>query len=78
VACTPESGYANPKNFIALSTTDIAGNVAALQALQFAPEENLRQLSIANRELVETKYTWGRLTQTVLDAIERLTSGASS
>jgi glycosyltransferase involved in cell wall biosynthesis len=69
VACTPQSGYYNMPTIVPLSTTDIAANVAALEELQHAPEERLRELSRANRALVETQYTWERFCATVWKAL---------
>jgi glycosyltransferase involved in cell wall biosynthesis len=69
VACTPESGYYNMPTIVPLSTTDIDANVAALEELQHAPEERLRELSRANRALVETQYTWERFCGTVWDSL---------
>ena len=70
VACTPQSGYYNMPTIIPLSTTDIGANVAALEELQHAPEERLRELSRANRALVETQYTWEKFCATVWHALE--------
>jgi glycosyltransferase involved in cell wall biosynthesis len=69
VACTPESGYYNRPSIVPLSTTDIAANVAALEELQHAPEERLRELSRTNRALVETQYTWERFCETVWNSL---------
>ncbi len=70
VACTPESGYYNMPTIMPLSTTDISANVAALEELQHAPEERLRELSRANRALVETQYTWERFCGTVWEQLK--------
>jgi glycosyltransferase involved in cell wall biosynthesis len=70
VACTPESGYYNMPSIITLSTTDIEANVKALRELQHMPEEQLLRLTAANRNLVETHYTWERFCATVWQALE--------
>jgi glycosyltransferase involved in cell wall biosynthesis len=58
-------------SIVPLSATDIAANVAALEELQHAPEERLRELSRANRALVETQYTWERFCGTVWGELDR-------
>jgi glycosyltransferase involved in cell wall biosynthesis len=70
VACTPQSGYYNMPSIVPLSTTEIDANVAALEELQHAPEARLRELSRANRALVETQYTWERFCATVWHSLE--------
>ncbi len=71
VACTPESGYYNMPSIVPLSTTNIDANVATLEELQHAPEERLRELSRANRALVETQYTWEKFCGSVWSQLER-------
>lgn len=70
VACTPQSGYYKIPSIITLDTTDIEANVKALLELQYAPEEYLLQLSVTNRRLVETHYTWERFCTTVWQGLE--------
>lgn len=70
VACTPQSGYYNMPSLISLSLTDIAGNVEALLRVQHAPEEELMELSKANRMMVERHYTWERFCDTVWQSLE--------
>ncbi len=75
VACTPQSGYYNMPTIITLSTTDIGHNVRSLLGLQYAPEEHLISLSLANRRLVETQYTWERFCTTVWEILQSYIRG---
>jgi glycosyltransferase involved in cell wall biosynthesis len=70
VACTPQSGYYNMPSVVTLSTTDIQANVKALLELQYRPEEELVQISLTNRQLVETRYTWIRFCDTVWRSLQ--------
>jgi glycosyltransferase involved in cell wall biosynthesis len=66
VCCTPQSGYYNMREIEELSTTDMQHNVAVLDRLQQAPEEELRDRADTARSLVETSYTWERFNDTLL------------
>ncbi len=70
VACTPQSGYYDISSIISLSTSDIQANVETLIWLQHAPEEELIALSLTNRKLVETHYTWEHFCNTVWKSLE--------
>ena len=71
VACTPQSGYYNMPSLLSLSTSDIAANVHTLTETQYAPDEQLQQMSVTNRNLVETHYTWDRFCGTVWQTLEK-------
>lgn len=71
VACTPESGYHRMPELAALSTTDMAHNLAVLDRLQDAPEQALAAQADAARRRVEADFGWDRLLATVLGGIER-------
>jgi hypothetical protein len=66
VCCTPQSGYYHMPQIEPLSTTDMQHNLAVLDRLQWAPEEELVERADSARRLVECGYTWERFNQTVL------------
>jgi len=72
VACTPQSGYYRMSEIKELSTTDMAHNLAVLDALQSAGEDELLQQADRARSLVETRFTFERYTRTVVDTLVRL------
>lgn len=72
VACTPQSGYYRMSEIKELSTTDMAHNLAVLDHFQSADEGELMQQADPARSLVETRFTFGRFTRTVLDTLLRL------
>ncbi len=69
VACTPQSGYYDMAEILALSITDMPHNLAVLDRLQHADERELLARVEAARALVETKYTWERFTTRMFAAI---------
>lgn len=71
VCSTPESGYHHMPELRALSTTDMAHNLAVLDRLQDAPEAELRAQADAARRRVERDFGWDRFLATVLGGIER-------
>jgi len=71
VCCTPESGYHRMPELVALSTTDMAHNVAVLDRLQDAPEAELRAQADLARRRVEADFGWDRFLATVISGIER-------
>ena len=73
VACTPQSGYYGMSEIEELSTTDMARNLETLDYFQEADEGELLAMADKARRLVETRFTFERLTRTVLDTVLRLT-----
>ena len=71
VACTPQSGYYNMPNLVALSTTDIEHNIRVLNMLQYAPESELKRISQANTALVLSYYTWSRFCETIWKSVSQ-------
>jgi hypothetical protein len=71
VACTPQSGYHRMGEIKELSTTDMAQNLAVLDAFQSAGEGELLQLADRARSLVEARFTFERFTRTVSDTVLR-------
>ena len=69
VACTPQSGYYKMSEIRELSTTDMAHNLAVLDAFQSADEGELREQADRARSLVESRYTFERFTSTVVDTL---------
>jgi glycosyltransferase involved in cell wall biosynthesis len=74
VCCTPQSGYYDMPEINQLSTTDMRHNIELLDRLQQAPEEDLRQQADSARRLVETAYTWDRVTSTVVAELTKIAS----
>jgi len=60
VACTPQSGYSDVSELLPLSITDTRHNLAMLDMLQEAREEDLLARADSARALVATRYTWER------------------
>lgn len=72
VCCTPQSGYYKMPEIEELSTTDMHHNLAVLDRLQDAAEDELLERADAARRLVETCYTWERFNNTVLTELTRI------
>ncbi len=60
VACTPQSGYRDVPELLPLSITDMRRNLAILDMLQEADEDELLVRAETARALVATRYTWER------------------
>lgn len=58
VACTNQSGYSREKNFFYLSLDDMEHNVEIIRKIQFLSETELKQISLENKKVVESKYSW--------------------
>jgi glycosyltransferase involved in cell wall biosynthesis len=72
VACTPQAGYYNIPELVPLSITDMRHNVAMLDMLQEAREEELLARADAARRLVTTRYTWERFETTLCKALNEV------
>lgn len=59
VACTKQSGYSKEADLFYLSLDDMAGNVESIEKIQSLPDCELKRIAVANRAVVETKYSWG-------------------
>jgi glycosyltransferase involved in cell wall biosynthesis len=72
VCCTPQSGYYHMPEIESLSTTDMQHNLAVLERLQWATEEELVERADSARRLVESSYTWERFNHTVLTELKSI------
>jgi glycosyltransferase involved in cell wall biosynthesis len=70
VACTPETGYTE-EGIFQLSTTDVKRNVAVMERLQKAEEEELIGIADQYRVLLAEKFTWSRFTGMLSQIIKR-------
>ena len=71
VACTPQSGYERP-TIIKLDPHDTEYNLHQIHQLQSMEEEQLMALATANRQLVETEYTWDYAMGKLIPFVDRL------
>ncbi len=70
VLCTPQSGYIRSDLVLNLSLEDDALNMALVNSLQNASEQELLARTQTARGIVEREYTWDRFCQTVAQGIE--------
>lgn len=67
--CTPQSGYVKQPGIPNIPLNDPGAAREVLQRLQYAPEEELREMQAANWQLLEQHFTWDRFTSQIIDAI---------
>lgn len=58
VLCTNQTGYSRDERLLYLSLDDMSANIEMIKAVQFMPEEELREIALANRKQAEMKYNW--------------------
>lgn len=64
VACTRESGYADDNLFL-LELEDERKNIETIHRIQQMGDQELKEISLKNRQLVESKYSWDRFLGTL-------------
>ena len=62
-ACSPFCGWR--EDVTAIFPLDLDGAAECMEALQYAPEEQLLQRADEVRKTIEERYTWGRFVETV-------------
>jgi glycosyltransferase involved in cell wall biosynthesis len=72
--CTPQSGYDARAGIVNVPLGNADAAVSVLRRLQGAPEGELDALRAANDAELQKHFTWDRLTQQVVDAIESTAS----
>ena len=65
VACTPQSGYGREENLFSLSLDDPGQNRGVIERLQQMESRELERISLANRQHVESHYSWARFLGTL-------------
>jgi hypothetical protein len=68
--CTPQSGYTGYPGIINVPLDDVQGAAAILRELQGRPEEQLKNLQKTNWQMLDSHFSWDRVAQQVVDAIE--------
>jgi glycosyltransferase involved in cell wall biosynthesis len=68
--CTPESGYVGLPGVPNVPLDDPRGAVAVLQRLQEQPTEALENLQAKNASALDQHFSWDRMANQVIDAIE--------
>jgi glycosyltransferase involved in cell wall biosynthesis len=69
VICTPQSGYYETAYLRNVHHEDMGRSVATLRELQFAPEEDLRQMADEARKAAETDYNWEKFVSTIFSTL---------
>lgn len=69
VACTSETGYLD-RNLFLLDLEDLSQNIAVIERMQNLSEKQLQEISLNNRRVVETKYSWKQFVKVLEDNIE--------
>jgi glycosyltransferase involved in cell wall biosynthesis len=69
--CTPQSGYVKYPGIVNVPLNDPDAALEVIQRLQYAPEENLRQMQAANWQLLDQHFNWDRFASQVIEAIEQ-------
>jgi hypothetical protein len=68
-ACTKESGYTGIPGIFNVPLGDVRGAIAVLDHLQALPEHMLGQLVAENDELLESRFNWDAVTDSIRGAI---------
>ncbi len=69
-ACTKESGYYNDPMFTELYLNNFSKTVKTINNLLGTDTNILKQRSLINREMIETKYTWDNFCSTVWNGLQ--------
>jgi len=70
LVCSQQSGYSGFPSIVNIPTNDLAKAVSVLRELQEIPERKLKEMQIANWELLEGHFNWERFCRRVINAIE--------
>ena len=70
VICTQQSGYYETSYRLNIHLDDMERNLAILERLQYAEEDELIHIANEARHVVETEYTWQKFTSIVIQYLD--------